>query len=473
VKRRSLTLLLLLGGVILVIAAGVLVAWHPWTARATASGQDAAPPASAFVQLSQVSQDLLRTIDLTSITGTITLDDASGKWRIVKPAVLDVKKAPMDDLLYSIANLASERVIEEKPADLTIYGLQPPQVTVRLTLTTGEVRELYLGDLTPAGDSYYLMEQGDSRVFTVRAHHGTYFHYVIRDLWDGAFTPLDGTSIASITLRRAGKLVVQLKQTPALLANDIEFRGTKMSVVYPYVNDPRPADSGFINSFAQALASLQSTYAVDAGPQSLAKYGLDAPVAELEMSDQAGKSVHVYAGKSDGQVLYLKFEKDPTVYAGDPSLLAILSSSATAFVSKYAAIVRLDDIDSLTFDAAGARHVLAVKRATAGSEVGATWLVDGKSVPEKSFKNFYVAAVSLQSDTLFQGGPPAGAAEVTMTFGLIRGTAKTFTVRFVPYNADFFAVVKNGKSDMLVNRQQVTYVLDLLNALVAAAKQGS
>ena len=50
-------------------------------------------------------------------------------------------------------------------------------------------RELYLGNLTPAADTYYLMVRGDSRVFTVREHHGIYFHYGLQDLWVGARNP--------------------------------------------------------------------------------------------------------------------------------------------------------------------------------------------------------------------------------------------------------------------------------------------
>lgn len=466
-KRRVLTLVILAAGIVLVAAAGALLAWRPWAA--TAAMAAAAPPAR-FVQLMAVAPELLRSIELIEPAGTIELDSAGGLWEIVKPAVLKVKQSAMNDLLYSLGNLASERVIEESPKDLSIYGLLPPQVTVRVTLASGEVREIYLGDMTPAGDSYYLMVMGDPRVFTVREHHGTYFHYAIRDLWTGSFTPVDGTAIAYLRLRKAGKVVVELRKTPDLFASDVEFRGTSMSVVYPWVKDPRPADSGFVGQFAQALAFLRSTSAVDAGLKGLATYGLASPAYELELRDDKGVSLHVYVGKHDAQVLYVKFETDPTVYAADPALLAILDVSPAQFVNKYAAIVKLDTIDRLTFDTAGARHVLEVRRAKPGSEEGATWLVDGRVVTEQTFKDFYMAAVSLQTDSLFDGALPAGAPDLTMTFGLIKDRGGTFAVRFVPYSQEFYAVVKNGRSDLLVNRQQVKYLLQQLDKLVAAAK---
>jgi hypothetical protein len=470
VKRRAFTLVVLAAGIVLVAAAGGLVAWHPWKKPAAPAAAGSAAPPPTFVTLLSVSQELLRSIALVGPAGTIELDNAGGQWRISKPAVLRVKQDPMNDLLYSIANLSSERVIEENPQDLSVYGLKPPQVTVRITLTSGDVKEVFLGNLTPAGDTYYLMVKGDPRVFTVREHHGTYFHYVIRDLWEGSLTPVDGAILAYLRLRKAGALVVELRKTPDLFASDIEFRGTTMSVVYPYVKDPRPVDSGFVGQFVQALGSLQGTYAVDAGQKSLAAYGLASPSYELELRDDKGVSLHVFIGRQEANVLYVKFETDPTVYAADPALLSILDVTPAQFVNKYALIVKLDTVNALSLDAGGVHHVLQVRRATPGSEEGAAWLVDGRAVAEQTWKSFYVAAISLQTDSLFDGALPGGAPALTMTFTLNTGAAETFSARFVPYSQEFFAVVKNGRSDILVNRQQVKFLLQQLDALVAAAK---
>jgi hypothetical protein len=481
VKRRALTLVVLGAAVVVLAGVGAVVARHPWGTGAAAGtagvvGSPGAPGGPAapmkFVQISQVSQDLLRSIELVGSAGTITLGNARGSWQIVKPALLGVRKAPMDDLLYSLANLVSERVIEESPHDPGIYGLDPPVVTVRMTLTTGEVRELYLGDMTPAGDTYYLRAEGDPRVFTVREHHGTYFHYGIRELWEGAFTPLDGTTIASLRLRRAGKLVVELKKTPELSASDLEFRGTTLSVIYPYATSPRPADGSFLGRFAQALASLQSSYAVDAGPTNLVKYGLDAPVAELEMSDAGGKALHLFIGKEDGQVLFVRFERDPTVYAADPNLLSLIAADPFQFISKYAAIVKIDTVDRLTFETGAAKHVLEIRRAAPDFEEGAQWLVDSHAVAEKTFKDFYVAAVSLQIDSLHDGAA-VGEPALTMTFGLNRGPVRSLVVRFVPWSQEFYAVTKNSEGDILVNRQQVKALLQSLDALAGAAAKGN
>jgi hypothetical protein len=471
VKRRSVTLLLLAAAIVILAAVGGLVAWHPWSPPAAADSAQPAEPPRAFVQILKFDQDLIRSIQLITRAGTIELDDVQGAWKIMKPAELGVKKAPLGDLLYSLSNLMSERVIEEHAADLAPYGLDMPTVTVRVTLTTGEQHELYLGNMTPAGDSYYLMAKGDPRVFTVREFHGAYYQYTLRDLWEGARTPIDASYIVSLRIVKQGKPLVEIAPTEALYKSDVEFRGTTLSVVYPWASLPKPADLYFLTGFVTSLQTMQAEVAVDANPVDTARYGLDKPQYELLIRDGAGNTLHVMVGRAEANVLFLQFEKDPTVYAGDPKLLQILNVDAFSFASKNAAIVKLDNVDTLAIAAGQTRHVMEVHRAAKGSEVGAQWLIDGHSVDEKSFKDAYVAAISLQVDS-YNNTPISGAADVTMTFGLNTG-AGPFVVRFIPWSQEFYQVSKAGRGDILVNRQQVKVLLDLIDKLAAGAAKGS
>jgi hypothetical protein len=466
-KRRTLTLLALGGALVLLGAAGGIVAWHPWS-RATAAKDAGVEASTQFVTISNVTVDQLRSIELVGKAGTIELDSVEGTWKIVKPAVLGLKTGPLNDLLYSVTTLSSERVIEEHPKDLAPYGLDAPAVTVRLHLATGEVRELYLGDMTPAADTYYLMAKGDSRVFTVREHHGTYFRYVLQDLWEGARTPIDAADIVHARVVLAGKLRLELARTEELSRSDVEFRGTSLSVVFPWASAPKPADPAVVTAFARSFASLQAELAVDANPADLSRYGLDKPSAELLLADGTGNSFRVMTGKAEQGVLYLRFEGDPTIYAGDPNLLALLDVDPFRFVGKLAMIVRLDRVDRLGISAGAVRHVLEVRRKTPGSEEGAAWLVDGRTVGAKAFKDFYTNAISLQADALHDD-PVKGAPEVTFVFTLNTGSPRMYTVGFVPYSQEFYAVVKGGRSDLLVNRQQVKALLQSLEELAGQA----
>ncbi len=64
-------------------------------------------------------------------------------------------------------SLNSERVVEDKAADLKHYGLNPPYVEVDITEKDNKSQKLLLGDDTPAGSAVYAMLAGDPRVFTI------------------------------------------------------------------------------------------------------------------------------------------------------------------------------------------------------------------------------------------------------------------------------------------------------------------
>lgn len=467
-NRRARMLAVLGGAVALIAAAAAVVAWHPWRADGGSAAPDETEPPLQFVAISQLEASRLRSIALTSAAGTIELDNVEGAWKIVRPGLLGLKQEPLNDLVYSVTTLSSERVIEERPRDLAPYGLDPPSVTVRVTLDDGTSRELYLGDLTPAGDTYYLMAQGDPRVFTVRAHHGTYFRYGLRDLWAGARAPIDASDVVYVRVRRAGATVLEITRTPDLFRSDIELRTTTLSVVHPWAAAPKPVDLAALTAFAKSFPSLRGEVAVDANTAAPARYGLDAPSAELLMVDGKGNRLHVMAGKIENDALFLQFEGDSTIYAGDPNLLVLLDVDPFRFASKQALVVRIDRIDRLTVSAPGVRHVLEIRRSTPGSEDNAEWLVDGRPVSAKAFKDYYTAAMSMEADA-FHDDPVSGAPEVTLEFAMNSGPVRTYTVGFVPYSQEFYAVVKNGKSDILVNRQQVKVVLRWLDDLVKAA----
>ncbi len=88
--------------------------------------------------------------------------------------------------------------------------------------------------------------------------------------------------------------------------------------------------------------------------------------------------------------------------------------------------------------------------------------MDGFPVDVKAFKDFYTAAMSMQADA-FHDDPVTAAPDVTMEFTMSSGSVRTYTVGFVPHSQEFYAVVKNGRSDMLVNRLQVKAVLKWLD----------
>jgi hypothetical protein len=65
----------------------------------------------------------------------------------------------------TLSGLNADRVVEEKTSDPKQYGLDPASVELDITGKNGKVRQLLLGDDTPAGGDAYAVLAGDPRVF--------------------------------------------------------------------------------------------------------------------------------------------------------------------------------------------------------------------------------------------------------------------------------------------------------------------
>ena len=112
-------------------------------------------------------------------------------WEVEYPYEVELKQINVDNIAYTFASLSAERVIEEEtPEDLSIYGLDNPQAVGKATLKDGSEKILYLGNETPKGNTYYLMVEGDPRVYEVWMNHGQHLLYTLADVRDKSLTRL-------------------------------------------------------------------------------------------------------------------------------------------------------------------------------------------------------------------------------------------------------------------------------------------
>ena len=92
--------------------------------------------------------------------------DASARWQIVQPEPLAANEALVSNLIPSLAKLGATRIVEQASGDLALYGLQPPQFEVTLTLAQGEKR-LLVGDQNPTKSGYYVQQPDVPAVYLV------------------------------------------------------------------------------------------------------------------------------------------------------------------------------------------------------------------------------------------------------------------------------------------------------------------
>src|SRR5579859_6272780 len=143
---KSHSLAIALG--VLIILGGVLY-WsnkHPQSEQASKIATDAAP---AILKLDQnsITKIEIKKKDSSPVEITKT---SSGDWQITEPKPFRADQSAVSSVLSTLSSLNSQRLVEDKGADLKTFGLDSPSVEVDLTEKDNKSHKLLLGDSTPA-----------------------------------------------------------------------------------------------------------------------------------------------------------------------------------------------------------------------------------------------------------------------------------------------------------------------------------
>jgi hypothetical protein len=449
---------------------------------------------AARTELSKGDKDKIVKIVLTDRSeGTLTLvkkgtatesgaaqtpPDATTLWSFVPPApaVFHLDSSSLDDLLYSFSALQAERTIDENPKDLAVYGLKPPRAVAVGTFSDGSEHTLYLGDKSPAGNTYYLQVKGDPKVYTVWMNNGEHFHWKQNDLRDKKITPaINYDEVTYMKVVERDGTVLEVKEKTAEESKSYQNGFGKYLLTRPYPN-ARGLDAEKTDALVKGPQSISISSFVEDNPRDLTKYGLERPAAEVVVRDKANTIDFLIGSKAANSQSYAMIKGTPAVFLVDDSSLGFLSTKPFDVIDKFVFIPNIDDVDRIDITTAGKTHTLTITRTTkkatqAGEkdEVVAAYTADGKTVEEDSFKKFYQALIGLQIE-----GEAArqvrDVPEVSTRYTLNKGGAKTATVDYAPYDRDFDAIFLNGVNVFALTKGQVSAMLVKLDLLVKGEK---
>ncbi|HET9743294.1 MAG TPA: DUF4340 domain-containing protein [Terriglobales bacterium] len=110
--------------------------------------------------------------------------NASGQWEIMSPQRLDADQSAVSGMLSTLSSLDGDRLVEEKAADLSQFGLSAPALEVDVAGKGNSVHELLIGDETPTSSGSYAKVASDPRVFTIATYTKTNIDKGVNDLRD-------------------------------------------------------------------------------------------------------------------------------------------------------------------------------------------------------------------------------------------------------------------------------------------------
>jgi hypothetical protein len=265
--RGLLLAALLLAG----LAGGVYYSNHRTKANEGKPAPDA-PPDILKIPDDQLTQiEIRKGEELTSIKKA-----DSGNWEITAPQPLNGDQDAVRSVVTTLASLRSDRLIEEKTADLETYGLAKPALEVTVAAKDGKKHKLLIGDETPTSSGYFVKLDGDPRVFTVASYNKSTIDKTWKDLRDKRLLTFDSDKLTRVELEAKGRKVQFGKNSE-----------NAWQIVEP---KPARADGGQVEELVRKLrdAKMDTSVSDDDARKAVKEFAAAAAVGVAKTTDAAG-----------------------------------------------------------------------------------------------------------------------------------------------------------------------------------------
>jgi hypothetical protein len=383
---------LLIAAVVLAALSGVLY-WsnhHPPSDNTTKASVDTPP------KILSLKQEDISNLQIKKKGGE-ELDLAktdAGKWQITAPKPLGADQEAVSSLLSTVSSLNAERLVDDKAADLSQYGLTQPALELDVTSKDAKPQKLLLGDATPAGNAVFAKLDGDPRVFTIATYNKTSLDKTSSDLRDKRLLTLDFDKLSQIEL-------LTTKQ-------DIQFGRNKQEwqIVKP---KPLRADNFQVEEIVRKLRDVKmdaSSTDADA-KKAAAAFASGTPLATAKLTDTAvTQELQVRKNKED---YYAKSTVVPGIYKVSGDIGKDLSKNVDEFRSK-----KLFDFG---FEEPGKVELHDGAKAYFLTKGGQDWWSDGKKMDAASVQSLIDNLRELSASKFVDSGFTAPAIEVTVASG--------------------------------------------------------
>jgi Domain of unknown function (DUF4340) len=307
---------LLIATVVLAALAGVLY----WSDHRKPSAEAAKPDADAAPSILKLDENSITKLELKSKDApSILLTKRGSDWMITEPRPFAADQSTVSSMLSAISSLSSDRLVEDKGADLQRYGLASPTFELDITEKDNNKHRLLLGDNTPAGSAVYAALAGDPRIFTLAEYHKTALDKSLTDLRDKRLLTVSPDKVARLEI--AGQ------------NGEIEFGHNKdeWQILKP---KPMRADSVAVNELVSKLtdARMDLSGSDKTATESDSAFAKDLPVAVIKLTDESStQQIQIRKAKD---LYYAESSQIDGAYKIDSSLADSLNKKADDFRNK-------------------------------------------------------------------------------------------------------------------------------------------
>lgn len=421
----------------------------------------------------------ISSVEVTNENGGFTVERyADDFWTVPDISGLPLDHTSVNGVVEALATVTAQQVVSEAPEDLSVYGLDKPQLTAKAVFDNGSVTEktLLVGDETPKSGSYYFKLADSDTVYTVKSadisllfgKEYDFINHVIYDnvVDDNAEDDYDPKKINSMTVSRPDleqDIVVEYdvrRDQEELITGNSSFYVMTSPVSLDL--NPDKSDEMIAKIFGLTASDVAAVNPDDAA---LEEYGLKEPACTVTYDINAGAAT-LYIGNrynnEDGvpEGYYVMREGLDVVYkfgTADVPWVSIqpLDITMTMITSTY--IYSVTSIDIIydgrtdTFEPNGNKDDFAVK-------------YNGTDADGERFKALYQYILRAPAEEIYLGAYDDKEPDVTI---IIRNEYGEDRLDFYSDADRKSIIVLNGKANFKCRTAYVDRLIDNLGHFAA------
>ncbi len=447
--------------IILVIIVALLGGAYWLISRNKAAEDGAADNVSDTIRLTDYTTDNIESLTLQNPGGTFVIVKKGTDWVLSSPTDIKADSTVLSGIVINAVSVIADKVVEENPQDLTIYGLDKP-IIVRLKAKDGKETILEVGNKTPTKGGYYVRSPIENKVYVVGSYTADRFATDRNGLRLKTVFNFTSDMITELNMNRKGKVVFAA-------AMNADQNWSMSQPIKGSVN------SSALMPMLEALANATAVEFIADKPSDLSQYGLDNPSYAFDFNTTTAGAFKILLGdeKAKGSEIYAKLEGTDEVFTIDSSSFTFLDKPLKEIVDVFAYIVNIDQVTGikLTMDGKTTDMTIDVFKDAEGKmdTDKDKFTVNGKDASGKDenddqpFRKFYQSLIGISLDEIEADAVPSGTPEISINYTLKSGTMK---VDYISKDANYYYVVRNGEyAGILVKKNKLDYgVVGMKNA---------
>ena len=369
-----------------------------WSNRRKAVQDAAGIATDPMTEIVSLKQDDISKLEIKQKDkDTVDLDRIGpDAWKITSPKPLSADHEAVSSILYDLSPLKADKVVDQKPTDLKVYGLDPPLAEVSATTKEGKTSKLLIGDDTPTGGDAYAMLEGDPRLFEVGTAYKTNFNKTLMDLRDKRMLPLDFDKLSKVEVTG-----------PKLNIDFVPDGSTNGKWILQNPKGMRVDSSDLAEVVDKVRLATMDLSGNDAdAKKSAALFASGSPVATVKVTDASGASGTMQIRKNN-DAFYAKSSAMDGVSKVSNDLGADVSKSNDDFREKWLFNLRDDSPEKVEFHDGPKSYSF--------TRSGEDWYSEGKKMDAVSVENFLGTIRTLTATKFVTAGFSNPSINMTVT----------------------------------------------------------